>query len=695
MALLTTGMHPFQPVTMANAPDGVLYVANGLDRPRRWDGSTLRAENAGVDAPNAACSVASSGDGPNYGTYKIYTRYTDDSGVPSNFSPVVSTTITSGAACTTFTYTNIPTTSDPRMTKTQVWRNTTGQEVTWYLDQEIDEGIETTTSTRTDSSLVQQTALRYFTEDHYPNARRFGPPPDWMGVVVTHGDRMYYSVPTENIGGRITVAGTTVTGTGVRFTPQMKGRDLLDAGFLKSRITSVTSGTVLKLSDSQSTGFGTSHDYYAISKGPDERNRIYFSEIGEPESFPIDDSGNHVNVLQTQEDGDQLRAMMSLGSYLFLFKDFHIYRMSTAGDPRRDATFPLVAERGCLNAHCWTRVEGVAFVLDRSGAYIFDGSNTQSISGPVQDFWRGRINWDFAKAFSVEHAPDEELVRFFVAIDTDLGPKHVLVYNYRLKTWDLEEYQFNIRASAVASIAGEPRVITGADGTIQLIGEGTLDGCAPYDSMRDDTLLEVDQTVRGTVTSANTTSLTDSSADFTFTTWHANPADYGAPVIVIDADGDIQTVRLKSISGTTLRFNEAITAPSVGDTYQIGGIPWQAKLGTFGFLDRAESNKRRTRLKFTPQSQAGTANLKLYLNQSNTAEVAGVSVPTRDGLIIRQNSANIQHDLTKEEGEIPYDFSDGLYPGVDAARAIDIELRGVSGLERTKIQDLLIDGVYK
>ncbi|HDZ44022.1 MAG TPA: hypothetical protein ENH80_08790, partial [Phycisphaerae bacterium] len=396
--LINNGLSPSQPVTMAVAPDGVLYVTNGIDGARRWDGQTASAETAGITASTAHCEVAGSGSGDIYGSFDVYTRFVDDAGVPSSFSAATTIAVTSGDSFGQFDYTSIPISDEDRVVGRQIWRSTAGQSTTFYLDVEIDNNSDQSdSSTRTDGELVQQTAMRYLTEDGWPNANRFGPPPSHMQVVVSFGNRMWYLVPADYTEGSASVSGTTVSGSGVQWTRQMIGRRVYRGGKLSGVISGFTNNGLLALSTSAVSGFG-SGSYYRIGDD-DERNKVYFSEAGEPESFPLDDDGAHTNVITGQEDGDKLTGGMPLGSYLYLLKESHIYRLSTAGDPRRDAGIALVAERGCLNQRCWCRVEGMAFLMDRAGVYVFRGTQTEAVSPPVQDFFRGRINWSRSKWF--------------------------------------------------------------------------------------------------------------------------------------------------------------------------------------------------------------------------------------------------------------------------------------------------------
>lgn len=699
MTVIYSGMNTDTPASMAEAHDGVLYVVNGIQPALRWDGQTTSAEIAGIEKPLTGCDIGGGASGSMYGKYDAYVRYIDDSGQRGNLSALTSITLTSGAAVTSFAYTNVPTTSSTREVGRELWRTVDGTSGrTVYLDATLNDMTATsTTSTRTDGELITQLSMNFVTSDGYPNANRFGPPPDHMGVAVCFQDRMWYSVPVDYTAGSVaSISGENVTMYGARLNSTMEGRKFRVAGKLPATITSVDTFTTMTLATTQSAGYGDDKQYYSIYEGEDERSRIYFSEAAEPESFPLDSDDKHVNVLEMQEDGDpSITALMTLYSYLFVFKDRHIYRLSTSGDPRRDASISLVAERGCLNQRCWTRVEGTAFVWDESGIYIFKGSSTQAISGPIQDYFRGTINWDQKQYFHVQHSADEETVRFFAAFDSDIYPKNALCFNYRQQQWHEESYPYAIGCSGLATVGGQSRTVVGADEEMTLFGEGVLDGCAESATSRQDSLGDLSAgQVRGTVDSATSTSITDDDADFDFSGWHVAPTDVGAPLYVIDTNGDWEMRRIAGISGQVITVQSAFdTVPSAGDTWAIGAIDFSAKFGTFSYLDQERSNVRQLKLRYDAQSDASTLNMRKYTDHSSTPDTAEIDYDNEDGVNVVNGSANLQCDLTQANGYLRWNFDDGFEQRGPAARMIEVELKGVSGADKTKIYSLDIDGV--
>jgi hypothetical protein len=226
-----------------------------------------------------------------------------------------------------------------------------------------------------------------------------------------------------------------------------------------------------------------------------DRNTIMFSEAEEPESVPSD------NELELQEDGDQITGLMPIGPYLYVLKRHHIYRLSTAGNPRADASITLVAERGCLNQRCWCRADGMSFLMDENGMYLFDGTSVQPIDGPIRDQLTDNhsgVQWaDHGSLFSVAASPDNETVKFIVAMGTDAAPQNAFSYHYRMKQWCLDDYAKDIKCSGQATIDGMNRIVLGVDGGLKWIDEddSTLTtGLLSYTySLGEFFLLELDQ----------------------------------------------------------------------------------------------------------------------------------------------------------------------------------------------------------
>lgn len=410
-ALQVTNAFSTAPCSYAVGTNGVLYMANGAGAVKRWAGGTEVVDDvtlasdvlsAGISAPTAEVTAAGTGEdgGTLTGAYRAYCRYYNTStGLGGSFSPL-GTAFTLNKA-TGVSYTGVPAYGAGTDTDfvIQIWRNTHGQGITYYLDTTVSngEGALSGSSTKTDAQLRASSSMRLLTSDGYPNAHRFGVPPTDMPVVVNYQDRLWFTGSTSAA----------------------------------------------------------------------DRATIVFSEPGEPESVPS------ANAIVMQDDGDQIVGLMPYGPYLYVLKRHHIYRLTTAGDPRRDASATLVANRGCLSQRCWCQTETTCFLMDSDGLWVFDGSGATPIDEPVRDYITGRVDWSHYATFSVSSDSQEQSVRFFVALDTDSTPEHALVFHYGQKAWWLEDYGASIRCSGSSEVSGIRRCIISTGLAVSYLNQGT------------------------------------------------------------------------------------------------------------------------------------------------------------------------------------------------------------------------------
>ena len=468
MTVLKNDAKTATPVTFTQDRNGNVLWANGLERPQRWQIGMTSSEDAGITKPASAPSGAGNSAGSGIqGIYKIAVQYLDDEGVGSDFSDLGTVEVTTRAH-SQIDYTSIPKPTDIRVTRKVLWRTTDGQTITYYQDTETATTSATVaTGTKTDAQLIASTAMRYVTAAGFPNALRFGVPPSHMAVVAHWKNRTWWGVPGEFSEGTATSIATETTINGSNTQWEGLAGSYFYMGNEQALIDSVVNATTMVLASAfVASGTGT----YKIIPGSTEWDSVYFSEDGEPESVPAS------NKIATYADGDRMSGLMPLYGEMFLLKQTHIYRLTTCSDPRLDTQISLVAERGCVNQRCWTRTEGMAFLMDRNGAYIFNGNSTQAVSGPVQNYWRDTINWSASKWFSVVHDKKRESVMFIVALDSDSKPQHALVFSYRLQQWHLEDYNgSNVGAACEALIDSKPRVVAGVDTVSCLMDQGTTD----------------------------------------------------------------------------------------------------------------------------------------------------------------------------------------------------------------------------
>lgn len=354
-----------------------------------------------------------------------------------------------------------------------------------------------------DETLILNEALPVTNEDESVNARRQGMPPSEMAVMAWFQDRMFYAVQRTYSQG--TVSTTTdsyiITGSGTEWIEEFGGNDMyptrpgewlmqIEGEPKPLRIGAWASGTrldTLTTSLPTLTQGGASYVLY-----PDPkifRNKVLYSEVDEAESVPYDAEvaaangyDGYLNAVPIQEntgDDDELTALMPYGYALWAVKERHIYRIMFSKQPNIEAGVILVASRGCLNQRCWVYYEGLAYLMDKSGVYTFDGSQAEPISLPIQDLWRD-FTIDFTNHvwFHASIDPADETVRFYVQFvgDTGTRPERALCYHVRHKGWWLESYPWEVGGTCKADVGNSERLLVGGqEDTVYVSSEGYTD----------------------------------------------------------------------------------------------------------------------------------------------------------------------------------------------------------------------------
>lgn len=684
---LWTGLNPYFPLSACKVPSGEQFFASGVDVPLRYDGVGDTAEYAGMYPPLTAPTLAAGGAGSQTGTYYGYVRFIDDEGIPSNLSPIsVAATITSKY----LSWSNIPvdTRPNPRTVARQLFRNTTGQTDVFYLVATINDNVTTTypTDNIADSSLANNTALRILAPDGSINANRFGVPPA-KAVVQAHGNHTFWAVdPVYDEGHLVLTHGdATVTGVGTHFTEAMIGRALYIPGEPTVYfIDDVTSATELELTvvyDGTSDLFSP----YAIKAVKEERNRIYYSYPGEPESVP--ELSNDL-VQQSGQEEDEPTGLMSLASMLFILMERTCYRWTFQIRPDEDGAIYPNHTRGCLNQRTWCQVDGMAYLLDRQGIYGFNGGAPDPVSRDIQDLFRpGGINWRQAKWFSAAGYPADATVKFFVCLDGSYRPRHALCFNYRTNSWWVEAYPWYVTSSGQTRIDDQIKLILGSEQEQIFLAE--------CDEASDGPTALV--TGRATVDSSTPLSVTASGLVFTATDLKL------APISIVAGRGAGQTRRIMSADAATGKITidrPWLILPDETSVVQLAGIEWQYRTGRILLQNDSE---RETGIVFRPTVRDGSITLRNYLNQLDEPEINEVSLPEggahSPGTSCEAKTPDVrinvksQRDLGKSNGHEWWCWANpNQQPRYPVDRFASVELSGVTNQEPVTIHSVSVLG---
>lgn len=224
--------------------------------------------------------------------------------------------------------------------------------------------------------------------------------------------------------------------------------------------------------------------WYSGDTTGEKPNSLWHSEVDEPESAP---EVYELVVQENTQDSDAIRALVPFGSVLLIFQSRHLYKLQYVSQPIIDGNMTLAAYRGVINERCVDVYDGVAFAADYAGLYAFDGSNIDTISVAVDDYWRtAKIDFQKSKAFHLRVNPADRVVRFYYIQQGEAAdyPARALCYCLSTKTWWEETYP-TPHSSTVPAISGKRvTLLTGTTGTFVKQTPGVTDEgdvAIPYD----------------------------------------------------------------------------------------------------------------------------------------------------------------------------------------------------------------------
>lgn len=214
--------------------------------------------------------------------------------------------------------------------------------------------------------------------------------------------------------------------------------------------------------------------WYAVDSSGQSPNSLYYSEVDEPESVP---DANELILQENTDTPDAVVALIPMGGMMLVAQSSHLYRLMYVSQPVIDAGITLVGHRGVLNNRCWAVMSGIVFLADSVGMYAFDGNSEQSISVPVDNYWRdGEIDFSKASKFHVDADPLTRTIRFYYCRSTDAEPTRALCYCTATQAWWEETYPTPVTAAAATHINGQfRRLLGGGDGAWRR-ESGTQDG---------------------------------------------------------------------------------------------------------------------------------------------------------------------------------------------------------------------------
>jgi hypothetical protein len=390
-----------------------------------------------------------------------------------------------------------------------------------------------------DSSPSTATADQAYTNEQRVHTKPGGAPP----AHVTHW-RVWVRKSTETFYGLV---GTVAIGT-----------TTLTEGILDdARVLTILGGESDNDPPSIVPAVMGVHLGYGIAF-PADSATMHVSKEGDIESWPP----RRVFKIGA-EDGEPVRLAKSFGEEFVIMKPHRAFRLVGTQIPFEPT--PITGSFGAVSQEAGIEVGDWFYAWDRKrGPY-----RTNLVEWvPLADYRLGesvsQVNGEELDGIRAVHWEALSLVIWSVPVTGSARKRTLLAYHYGLNTWLPPMTGMEYHSLATYTQDGVDRLVFGDYwGRVHALFEGHRDG-------------PTTGSIRGTVTSATTTVLTDTAA--TFPTTGAGLA--GCPVAVRSPSGAWQWRRIASNTATALTLDSTHAlpfngAPVVGAYYLVGGIEWR------------------------------------------------------------------------------------------------------------------------
>jgi hypothetical protein len=578
----------------------------------------------------------------------------------------------------TVLYGAVPVPTEEKVVRRQILRNLSGSAESLYVDIDTTDLVSTVFMSRVDDAALSDGVALPLThgEDDLPYASRNGIPPSHKRVIASHKGRIYATADAEYSAGHAEVAfnQTLVKGVGTAWRKTFIGRLMYFVGATSPYgITDVDEDAQVVTLDRPFFDAPRPFCRYTIKPEPGERRLVYYSEAGLAESWPA------YNALAVPETNDEIVGLLSLGQYLYIVERRHLHRLTFQGDPQDGYTF-LSATRGSLSNRTYAVADNVVYFLDEIGIHRFDGQESTPISQPIQNLFQPYgtedVEVDWTADQSLWHAaldPIADTIRWFVNMVGRQGLVDAICYNYRTDRWWIEQYPTAVTSNTNTTM-GARRSLVGTDARrILCLGNGVYDGV-------DDS-----GTLRGTVETADATTITDSLASF--------KAVEGAPITIVEGTGRDQTRVIARATETTIEVVQPWDViPDATSIYQVGGIPWKWRSGWFRYIDHEEDMSRDVEVVFKPTPLATTLDFQLYFDHESEPRKWDRDL-VQDGVETRRDESRIMVELNTSRGWAVQRICGhgGTYSMGD--HFVSVEMSGVQAGSPVRVSQVVLNDV--
>ena len=307
----------------------------------------------------------------------------------------------------------------------------------------------------------------------------------------------------------------------------------------------------------------TQFDALFVAGNHEFPTRVWYSDPGRLESF------NQVTKFLDADldSGDPVIGLRSLRDQLIVYLRDGRVGITATGDPNFPYNlFRLNQDVGAVSQHATLTFENRHFFLGERDFYLWDGNDAFNLSSPpdvtrpsIKRFIRETLNDDKKSNASMALYRAKDQVWLSVARGSSERNDAVLVLDASQGTWSVYEMDMDVIAE-IEDDNDEPSLYGASWGHIVKLDQGNTDGLSSTAGMS------------GTLTSATTLTLTDSTAS-----WTENALKGLYVHIYLKATDTVLRARVARNSATVLYLASALGGtPQPGDLFIIGGIPWHA-----------------------------------------------------------------------------------------------------------------------
>jgi hypothetical protein len=632
--------------------DRRVYLFNGWDRGRVWDGIGSSDSAVGIDAPPTWDGSESSRAAGNttVGTHRVRYRYLDES--TGNYSPpsnAVDVVIAGGGdERVIFSLGGAPLmqlSTDPRVTHI-ILEATDVNGVDFYEADRIHGTIPVAQAVLDIADVnLQEFDLPYPVEVGTipPPAFRFG---------IAHRGRMFGAGQVVHVDGTVaaTVGGATVTGTGTNWSSfAAVGRKIVFSSHgTEYTITAVASPTSLTIDPVYAGAADATADTYRIY---DETNQVFFSEAGYPEVF---DPLAQFEALDDQE----VRGLSAYSSDLLIFGATTIERFTFNVSPSEGFKRKVPGERGLLGNLCVLSIENLVYAFDRQGVYVYQGDSPIHISRPIDVWLEANINFTQREKFFAVYYPRPRTIRWYVVVFGQTEPKTYVEYDIERKVWSVGELEVALTAGETTRNTVDVHPFTGDEN-----GWTWLDDTGPAGGL-------------GSATPGSVVVAAGASSTVIPLKQGVGAVDNLGGVYVTTRAGNHGVVLSNTATELTLQAPGMPTPPAEDDVLLLGRIRSKLKTRAF-FMDQAFRTRKRgvyLWIFFTPQDE-GEARVRFYRNLSESPVSSYPAIGAAAGRLLEEgvdapgeDGSDFVFSLSKGDGVVK------IPVGTDPFRVIQAEI---------------------